>query len=148
MAGRTGIRLPAGRGGGMNSILGEWREGKVRPLPGNAPHGRLVSRGLFSSRSICDDPFRATRFPQRVIPGPSVCVFKACRDPSVRCGRAQNQTWVGTNRLPLVGPRYPGKRTCREDHALLIVRDEFRPAIPRSGCSPALPISASPTRAS
>jgi hypothetical protein len=24
----------------------------------------------------------------------------------------------------------PGKRTRREDHALLIVRDEFRPAIP------------------
>jgi hypothetical protein len=29
----------------------------------------------------------------------------------------------------------PGKRTRREDRALLIVRDEFRPAIPRSGCS-------------
>ena len=29
----------------------------------------------------------------------------------------------------------------QEDHALLIVRDEFRPAIPRSGCSPALPPS-------
>ena len=28
--------------------------------------------------------------------------------------------------------------------ALLIVRDEFRPAIPRSGCSPAEPVSASP----
>jgi hypothetical protein len=28
----------------------------------------------------------------------------------------------------------------------LIVRDEFRPAIPRSGCSPAEPVSASPTR--
>ena len=37
----------------------------------------------------------------------------------------------------------PGKRTRREDHALLIVRDEFRPAIPRSGCSPAEPGSAS-----
>jgi hypothetical protein len=90
----------------MNSILGEWREGKVRPLPGKAPHGRRVSRGLFSSRSICDDPFGATRFPQlqRLIPGPSVCVFEAWRNLSVRCGRAQNQTWAGTNRLPLVGP--------------------------------------------
>jgi len=28
--------------------------------------------------------------------------------------------------------------------ALLIVHDEFRPAIPRSGCSPAEPVSASP----
>jgi hypothetical protein len=40
----------------------------------------------------------------------------------------------------------PGKRTRREDHALLIVRDEFRPAIPRSGWSPPEPVSASPTR--
>ena len=37
----------------------------------------------------------------------------------------------------------PGKRTRREDRALLIVRDEFRPAIPRSGCSPE-PASALP----
>jgi hypothetical protein len=40
----------------------------------------------------------------------------------------------------------PGKRTRREDHALLIVRGEFRPAIPRSGWSPPEPVSASPTR--
>jgi len=40
----------------------------------------------------------------------------------------------------------PGKRTRREDHALLIVRDEFRPAIPRSGWSPPEPVSASPAR--
>jgi hypothetical protein len=41
----------------------------------------------------------------------------------------------------------PGKRTRREDHALLIVRDEFRPAIPRSGWSPPEPVSVSPARA-
>ena len=34
----------------------------------------------------------------------------------------------GPNRLPMVGPATPGKRTRREDHALLIVRDEFRTA--------------------
>jgi len=34
-----------------------------------------------------------------------------------------------------VGP-VPGYRTCRKEHALSIVRDEFRPAIPRSGWSP------------
>ena len=34
------------------------------------------------------------------------------------------------------------------ERAWLIVRDEFRPAIPRSGCSPAGPVSALPaTRA-
>jgi hypothetical protein len=38
------------------------------------------------------------------------------------------------------------KRTRRKEHALPIARDEFRPAIPRSGCSPASPVSASPAR--
>src|SRR5438270_5881225 len=39
----------------------------------------------------------------------------------------------------------PSQRTLREElHVLLIVRDEFRPAIPRSGCTPAEPVSASP----
>src|ERR1051326_7841441 len=42
--------------------------------------------------------------------------------------------------------RCQGIRTRRKERALLIVRDEFRPAIPRSGCSPALPVSASPAR--
>lgn len=32
----------------MNSILGEWREGKVRPIQGNAPHDQPVSRGFFA----------------------------------------------------------------------------------------------------
>src|ERR1700676_2566319 len=45
-----------------------------------------------------------------------------------------------------LAPSTQAKETRREDHALLIVRDEFRPAIPRSGCSPALPVSASPAR--
>ena len=30
----------------MTLLLGEWREGKVRPVPGNAPHDRPVSRGI------------------------------------------------------------------------------------------------------
>ena len=34
----------------------------------------------------------------------------------------------GVSRFP-VGP-LPGYRTCRKAHALSIVRDEFRPAIP------------------
>jgi hypothetical protein len=28
----------------MSFVLGEWRAGKVRPIPGNTPHGRPVSR--------------------------------------------------------------------------------------------------------
>lgn len=47
------------------TLLGEWREGKVRPIPGNAPHDRPVSRVISSSsESVCDDSLRATRFPQ------------------------------------------------------------------------------------
>jgi len=54
----------------------KWREGKVRPVPGNPPHDRLVSRGIGSLRRICDDPFSATSFQlQRTIPWPAVCVF-------------------------------------------------------------------------
>ena len=89
----------------MSLILGEWQEGKVRPLPGNAPHDRLVGRGFVSPRSICDDPLTATRFPQpRTIPGPSVGVFQAWRNLSVRCGQATTKSWDGAYRLPLVGP--------------------------------------------
>ena len=33
----------------MNSIQREWREGKVRPIPGNSPHDRPVSRVISSS---------------------------------------------------------------------------------------------------
>jgi hypothetical protein len=56
----------------------------------------------------------------------SVCVFKVWRNLSVRCGPEQKPN-------PGAGPTAsrwsapgPGKRTRREDHALLIVRDEFR----------------------
>src|ERR1035438_7407658 len=56
----------------------------------------------------------------------SVCVCKAWRNLSVRCGQNKNQI-LGRDRPPPDGrPVAPGKRTRREDHALLIVRDEFR----------------------
>ena len=96
----------------MRSVLGEWREGKVRPLPGNAPHDRPVSRGLHSPRSICDDPFPATRFPLLSIPGTRnaaifiiPCVRHAHDRLSVRCGPKQNQPWVGTLLPPAGRPR-------------------------------------------
>src|SRR5271166_3935451 len=41
------------------------------------------------------------------------------------------------------GPSY---RTHQEEYALPIVRDEFRPGIPRSGWSPPEPVFASPAR--
>jgi len=41
-----------------SAIRSQWREGKVRPLPGNSPDDRPVSRGIsFTFWRICDDPF-------------------------------------------------------------------------------------------
>jgi hypothetical protein len=34
----------------MSSILGEWREGKVRPIPGNAPHDRAGKPGDYFAK--------------------------------------------------------------------------------------------------
>ena len=126
----------------------KWREGKVRPVPGNSPHDRPVSRGFVivkgefatipsappDSRS-CQDHAGAPgmRFLRHGGIYRSDVVIKAKPNPS-------------RDRPPPVGRPRPRSRTRREDHALLIVRDEFRPAIPRSGCSPALPVSASPAR--
>jgi hypothetical protein len=47
VAGRTRVRLPAGRGGGV-SFLGEWREVESRPLQGNAPCNRAGKPRVFS----------------------------------------------------------------------------------------------------
>jgi hypothetical protein len=102
----------------MSAILGEWREGKVRPVPGNAPHARPVSRGMSSLWSICDDPFRATRFPQRrKLPGPSVGVFQAWRNLSGPMW-SQNQTPGRGRAASRWSAPSPGRRTRREDHAL------------------------------
>lgn len=103
------------------SVLGEWREGKVRPIPGNAPHDRPVSRGIFCSLwSICDDPFGATRFPQfQILPGPSVGVFQAWRNLSGPMGfQNQNQTLARKHTASRRSAPSQGQRTRREDHAL------------------------------
>ena len=84
----------------MSFILGEWREGKVRPVPGNAPHDRQASRKIVSPKSVCDDPLHTTRFPQlHELPGPSAGVFKAWRNLSVRCG-FKNQPRAGNQPPP------------------------------------------------
>ena len=85
----------------------EWREGKVRPVPGNSPHDRLVRRGYFfivpgEFATIPSPPLRSAC---TAILRPSVCVFQAWRNLSVRWGwQSQTKPWGGTDRLPPVGP--------------------------------------------
>jgi hypothetical protein len=98
----------------------KWREGKVRPLPGNSPHDRPVSRGIISSlRRICDDPFPATPVPQlqRTILRRPVCVFQAWRNLSGPMGfPSLNQTLGRDRAASRRSAPGPGKRTRREDH--------------------------------
>jgi hypothetical protein len=104
----------------MNSTRREWREGKVRPLQGNSPHDRLVSRGICSLRRVCDDPFPTTPFlqPQRTTLGRPVCVFKAWRNLSGPMWfQSHNQTLGRDRAASRWSAPGPGKRTCREDHA-------------------------------
>jgi len=55
----------------MISMLGEWREGKVRPVPGNVPHDRPVGRGYLRPGAFATIP-----------PSPlDSRSFKYCRDP-------------------------------------------------------------------
>ena len=110
----------------MNLVLGEWREGKVRPIPGKAPHGRPVSRGIsYPLWSLCDDPFDTTRFPLLTkIPGPSVCVFQAWRNlsgpmwfPNQNQKQSQNQTLGQDRTASRCSVPRPGSRARREDRA-------------------------------
>jgi hypothetical protein len=104
----------------MNSIRREWGEGKVRPIPGNSPHDRLVNRGILSPRRICDDPFTTTPFPQlqRTILRRPVCVFKAWRNLSGPMWfQNQNQTLGRDRAASRRSAPGPGKRTRRENHA-------------------------------
>jgi len=103
----------------MNAVVGEWREGKVRPIPGNAPRNRLVSRGISLLWGICDDPFRTTRFPQlsKNIPGARYAFSKAWRNLSGPMG-FQNQLLGRDHTASRWSAPRPGQRTRREDHAL------------------------------
>ena len=110
------------------SVLGEWREGKVRPIPGNAPHDRPVSRGISSSlKESLRRSLPHHRIPQQsgIILGAQHCVFKAWRNLSGPMGlnfkiknQSQNQI-LGRDHAASRWPApSPGKRTRREDHAL------------------------------
>jgi hypothetical protein len=60
--------------------------------------------------------------------GAKTCIFNP-DGVSVATGLPNHQKLGPEYRLPLVGPG-PSQRTRGKERALLIVRDEFRPAIP------------------
>src|ERR1051326_3001670 len=64
VASGTRIRFQARGSPLMNSFLGEWREGKVRPYTGKCPARPAGKPGMISPKGICDDSFVTTRFPQ------------------------------------------------------------------------------------
>ena len=104
--------------------LRRWREGKVRPIPGNPPHDRLVSRVISSSlKKSLRRSLPRHRFPHlQKNTGRPVCVFKASRNLSGPMWskiktQKQNQTLGWGRAASRWSAPSPGSRTCREDHA-------------------------------
>ena len=100
----------------------KWREGKVRPIPGNSPHDRLVSRVI--SASLKESLRRSlTRhcFPHlQTILGAQYAFLRHVGIYLVRCGfkiKTQNQTLGWGRAASRWSAPSPGSRTCREDHA-------------------------------
>ncbi len=87
---------------------------------GSARQASTTSSNRAQPQPTFPAHFHHSLCPAGMIDYRSVC--RSCLNP-----------W-GVSRFP-VGP-LPGYRIRRKKHALSIVRDEFRPAIPRSGCSP------------
>ena len=98
-----------------------WREGKVRPIPGNSPHDRLVSRGNFSSfqESLRRSLRRhSTAQLQRTILGAQYAFSEARRNLSGPMrSQLQNQTLGRDRAASRWSAPGPGKGTRREDHA-------------------------------
>jgi hypothetical protein len=100
--------------------LRRWREGKVRPIQGNPPHDRLVSRVISLSLK---ERLR------RSLPRHSVAArnSRAPGNAFLRHGgiylsdAGTNPSLDGSCCLPPAAPD-PSQRTCREEHALLIVQ--------------------------
>ena len=83
--------------------------------------------GFFKSlRRICDDPFSATSFQRTILGRPSMRFQGKGGIYRSDVGQTKTKSWGGDRSPPVGPPPGPGKRTRREDHALLIVRDEFR----------------------
>ena len=104
----------------MNVGKRRWREGKVRPVPGNSPHDRLVSRVISSSlkeslrRSL---PRHCFPHLQRIL-GAQYAFLRHGGIYLVRCGlKTKNQTLGWDRTASRWSAPSPGSRTCREDHA-------------------------------
>jgi hypothetical protein len=125
--------------------------GQRRPVQGNSPNARKDYPDFEASQeSLRRSPIRQLRRPGWNPSGVCTLPVEPRGPHSVRCGRKTKtktiKTWgrSAASRWPASGP---SPRTRRKERAPLIVRDEFRPAIPRAGCSPAEPVSASPALA-
>jgi hypothetical protein len=108
-------------GSGVTAIGRKWRAGKVRPLQGNPPHDRPVSRGIGSLKEdLRRSLLRHSLFRrlQGTILRRPVCVFKAWRNlsgPMWFPSQTQTLGWDrAASRWSAPGP---GSRTRREDHA-------------------------------
>jgi hypothetical protein len=110
------------------SGLRRWREGKVRPIPGNSPHDRPVSRGISSSlKESLRRSLPHHRIPQHagIILAAQYAFSKAWRNLSgpmwskdQNKNPSQNQALSRDHTASRWSAPSPGKRTRREDHAL------------------------------
>ena len=104
------------------SCQGEWREGKVRPIPGSSPHGRLRHGPDFQPlkeslrRSL---PRRLARTASNKTEAPQLRFLRQAE--SIRPMECRCSSLSGSSRLP-TGCSYPSTRTRREARILLIVR--------------------------
>jgi len=116
----------------MKSIRREWREGKVRPIPGNPPHDRPVSRGHISrSGGFATIPSPPLRIRRRLNQRGPIAFLEAWRNLSVRWDSKPKRLFTRAGVPPPVGrPPCPVKDATGGTTRLLIVRDKFRPAIP------------------
>ena len=121
MASGARVGLQTGISHRMNPSRRQWRESKVRPVLGNSPHDRPVSR--WDSSHVLENlrrSFLATLFPQlqRTILRHPVCVSEAWRNLSGPMWfQHQNQTLGWDRATSRRSAPSPGSRTRREDRA-------------------------------
>jgi hypothetical protein len=99
---------------------GRWREGKVRPKPGNSPHDRPVSRGTLSSLEENLRRFLPRHLAAKlrsIILRSQYAFLKAWRNLSGPMW-SENQTPGRDRTASRWSAPSPGRRTRREDHAL------------------------------